>query len=75
MGLFSAGMLIGTAVAGLRPEPAVSAQGSWQCRSWALESKEGADVVGPWLGGAAHVEISTASLANSGRYALVACKR
>jgi hypothetical protein len=75
VGLFSAGIVMGIAVTGLRQETVVSAQGSWQCRSWTLAAKEGVDAIGPWLGGAAQVEISTASLANSGLYALVACKR
>ena len=73
--LFSAGLVIGMAVAGLRLEPVVLAQSGWQCRSWALESREGVDAIGPWLGGAAHVEISAAGLEVAGRYILVTCKR
>ena len=73
--LFSAGLVIGMAVAGLRLEPVVSAQGGWQCRSWTLESKESADVVEPWLGTSARVEIAAAGLSIAGRYTLVACKQ
>ena len=75
VGLFSAGILIGNAVTGPLPEPAVSAQGSWQCRSWTVQATEGAEAVGPWLGGAAQVEISTTTIEMNGRYVLVACKR
>jgi hypothetical protein len=75
VGLFSAGVVIGLAVAGLRQEPVVSAQAGWQCHSWILESKEGADVVGPWLGAASRVEIAAAGLSVAGRYTLVACKQ
>jgi hypothetical protein len=74
MGLLSAGILLGLALAGLRPEPVVSAQDRWQCRSWTLESSNGVDVVAPWLGAAERVEISTAGLAVANRYILVACK-
>jgi hypothetical protein len=75
VGLVSAGVLIGDTLAGLRPEPVVSAQAGWQCRSWTLDSNESADAVGSWLGTAARVEISTAGLEAAGRYALVACKQ
>ena len=73
VGLISVGVVIG--VAGQRSEPVVSAQAGWQCRSWTLESKESADVVGPWLGAAARVEIAAAGLSIAGRYTLVACKQ
>ncbi len=75
VGLFSAGVVIGVALAGLRQEPVVSAQAGWQCRSWTLESKESADVVGPWLGAAARVEITAAGLSQAGRYTVVACRQ
>jgi hypothetical protein len=75
VGLLSAGVVTGVVLARLWPEPVVSAQGAWQCRSWTLESKEGADAVGPWLGTAHNVELSTAGVEIGGRYALVACKQ
>jgi hypothetical protein len=75
VGLLGAGVVIGVALAGLPQEPVVSAQAGWQCRSWMLESKESADVVGPWLGAAERVEISAAGLSIAGRYTVVACKR
>ena len=75
VGLLSAGVVIGVALAGLRQEPVVSAQAGWQCRSWTLDSKEGVDAIGPWLGTAARVEISAAGLSIAGRYTLVACKQ
>ena len=76
VGLLSAGVVTGVVLARLWPESFVSAQGGvWQCRSWTLDSKEGADAVGPWLGTARNVELSTAGVEIGGRYALVACKR
>ena len=75
VGLFTAGVVIGVVVAGLQQESAVSAQSGWQCRAWTMESKGGAEAVGPWLGTAARVEISTAGIEYNGRYALVACKQ
>jgi hypothetical protein len=75
VGLFIAGFLSGVAVTGQRPEPVVSAQAGWQCRTWTLESTDNADPIGPWLGTAARVEIATAGLAIAGRYALVACRQ
>ncbi len=74
-GLFTAGVVVGVAIASLRPEAVVGAQGSWQCRSWTLEAKDGVDAAGPWLAGAVQVEISTAGVEVAGRYVLVACKR
>jgi hypothetical protein len=67
--------VVGVAPAGLRQEPVLSAKAGWQCRSWTLESTEGADAVGPWLGAAARVEIAAADLSTAGRYTLVACKQ
>jgi hypothetical protein len=67
--------MIGAALTGFRPEPVVSAQGGWQCRSWTVESKDSVDAVGPWLGTAARVELSTAGIEIGGRYAVVACKQ
>jgi hypothetical protein len=75
VGLLSAGVVTGVVLARLWPEPVVSAQGVWQCRSWTLDLKEGADAVGPWLGTAQNVELSTAGVDIGGRYALLACKR
>ncbi len=75
VGFFSAGVVIGVAVAGLRPEPVVSAQAGWQCRSFTRESKESADAIGTWLGAAARVEIAAAGLSVAERYVLVACKQ
>ena len=72
--LLGAGVVIGGAVTGLWPEPVVSAQDRWQCRSWTLEASNGVDAVAPWLGAAERVEISTAGLAVANRYVLVACK-
>ena len=60
VGFFSAGVVIGVAVTALRPEPIVSAQTAWQCRSFTRESKESADAIGTWLGAAARVEIAAA---------------
>ena len=74
LGLLSAGVVIGVALDVLRPEPVVSAQDRWQCRSWTLEASNGVDAVAPWLGAAERVEISTAGLAVANRYVLVACK-
>jgi hypothetical protein len=74
-GLFTAGVVVGVAITSLRPESVVSAQASWQCRSWTLEAKDGVDAIGPWLAAATQVEISTAGLEVAGRYVLVACKR
>ena len=75
LGLFTAGVVTGLALAGLEV-PVVSAQGNWQCRTFALEStQQSADAIGPWLGAAAHVEISTAGLEVANRYILVACKQ
>jgi hypothetical protein len=71
VGLFSAGAVIGVAVAGLRQEPVASAQAD---SSWTAESTRGVDAVGPWLGAAARVQISTAGLEVSGRY-ILACKQ
>jgi hypothetical protein len=75
LGLFIAGLVIGAALTGLRPESVVSAQAGWQCRSWTLESKGTADAIGPWLGTAARVEISAAGIEMNRQYALVACKQ
>jgi hypothetical protein len=75
VGFFTAGVVIGVAVTGLRQEPVVSAEAGWQCRSWTLESKEGADLIGPWLGAAARVEIAATGLSIGGRYTLVGCKQ
>lgn len=75
VGLFVAGVVIGIGVTTLRPEAVVSAQGAWQCRSFTLEAKEGVDTIGPWLGGSAQVQISTAGLDVANRYVLVGCKR
>ena len=55
-------------MAELWPEPVVSAQDRWQCRSWTLEASNGVDAVAPWLGAAERVEISTAGLAVANRY-------
>jgi hypothetical protein len=74
VGLLSAGVVMGLALEGLRPEPVVSAQARWQCRSWTLEASNGVDAVAPWLGAAERVQISTAGLAVANRYILVACK-
>ena len=75
VGLLSAGVVTGVVLARLWPEPVVSAQGGWQCRSWTLESTDRADAVGTWLGAAHNVELSTAGVDIGGRYALVACKQ
>jgi hypothetical protein len=75
VGLFSTGVVIGVALAELPQELVLSAQAGWQCRSWTLESTEGADAVGPWLGAAARVEIAAADRSTAGRYTLVACKQ
>jgi hypothetical protein len=64
LGLLSAGVVIGVALAGLRPKPVASA-----------ESKEGAYAAGPSLGAAACVEIASADLSIAGRYTLAVCKR
>lgn len=84
VGLFGAGLMMGVAMSGLQQDPVVSAQAGWQCRSWMLGdrtaaasdrvSTDAADVVGPWLGTAARVEIATTGLEIAGRYTLVACK-
>ena len=75
VGLVSAGLVIGVAMAELWQEPVVSAQAGWQCRSFTRESKESADAIGTWLGAAARVEITAAGLSVADRYVLVACKQ
>lgn len=78
VGLVSAGVAIGAALAGLPQEDVVSAQGNWQCRSWALASKHTADAdeeLDTWLGAAARVEMTAAGLDVAGRYILVACRQ
>ena len=75
MGLFGAGVVTGGALAEWQLEHILSAQAGWQCRSWTLESKDRVDAIGPWLGTAERVEISTAGLEVAGRYLLVACKQ
>jgi len=75
VGLFGAGVVTGGAVAEWQQEHILSAQARWQCRSWTLESKDGVDAIGPWLGTAERVEISTAGLDVAWRYVLVACKQ
>ena len=74
-GLFGAGVVTGGAVAEWQLERIVSAQARWQCRSWTLESKDGVDAIGPWLGTAERIELSTAGLEVAGRYILVACRQ
>jgi hypothetical protein len=64
VGILSAGVVVGMALAGLRSKPVVSA-----------ESKEGADAARPSLGAAACVEIASADLSIAGRYTLAVCKR
>jgi hypothetical protein len=75
VGLFSAGAVIGVALTGLRPEPVASAQAGLQRPSWTGESKGGAEVVAPWLGAAARVELTAAGLSIAGRYAAAACRQ
>jgi hypothetical protein len=60
----SAGVVIGVALAGLRPKPVLPA-----------ESKEGTDAAGPSIGAAACVEIASADLSLAGRYTLAVCKQ
>ena len=46
----------------------------WRWRGRTVAGACGVDAVGPWLGTAERVEISTAGLSIAGRYILVACK-
>ena len=75
MALFGAGVVTAGAVAEWQLEHIVSAQSGWQCRSWTLEASQGVEALGPWLGTAERVEISTAGLDVANRFILVACKR
>lgn len=71
VGLLSAGIAIGLAAAGLRESPVASAQA---VQSGTPESKESVEVDAPWLGAAAHLEITATGVSIAGRYK-VACEQ
>lgn len=75
--IFALGLSLGAGVALWWPAPVVEAQGAWQCRSFTLEEKADAGVVGTWLGTANpdNVEMTAAGLSAGSRFAVVACKR
>jgi hypothetical protein len=73
--IFVSGLAIGAVIAVGWPAQVVEAQGAWQCRSFTLEEKADAAVVGTWLGTAANVHVTSAGLSAGSRQAVVACKR
>ncbi|HET9385605.1 MAG TPA: hypothetical protein VFO67_10685 [Gemmatimonadales bacterium] len=71
VGLLIAGTAIGFGAAGLRESPVASAQA---VQSKTTELKESIEVDAPWLGAAAHLEITATGVSIAGRYK-VACEQ
>ena len=64
------GILIGASWSGR-----VEAQVNWQCRSFPMEEKADAAVVGTWLGTAKTFQMTSAGLSAGSRFAVVVCKQ
>jgi hypothetical protein len=73
--ILGAGVLLGLLIAASWPERVVEAQTTWQCRSWTLEEKADAAVVGTWLGTAKVVHMTSAGLSAGSRSVVVVCKQ
>jgi len=69
------GMAIGYTATHLIPDSVVSAQTTWQCKSWTLQKPEDAAAVGTWLGQAKTVQISSNGVSVAGHTSVVACKQ
>ena len=69
------GVLFGLLIAASWPERVVEAQAAWQCRSWTIEEKGDAAVVGTWLGTAKTFQMTSAGLSAGSRFAVVVCKQ
>ena len=73
--ILGTGVLLGLLIAASWPERVVEAQTAWQCRSWTLEEKADAAVVGTWLSTARAVHMTSAGLSAGSRFAVVVCKQ
>ena len=71
--VFMTGLVLGYLMAG--SSTTVLAQRSWQCRSWEMDSKtDTSNAIAAFVGSAANVQLTSASLSANSRYAVVACR-
>jgi hypothetical protein len=56
------GVVLGILVGASWPGTVVQAQAAWQCRSWTIEERGDAAVVGTWLGTAKTFQMTSAGL-------------
>ena len=68
------GVLLGVAIATWSGRT-VEAQAGWQCAAWTVEEKPNVTAIGPWLGAAKTVHLTSAGLSAGSRFAVVACKQ
>ena len=73
--ILGTGVLFGLLIGASWPERVVEAQTAWQCRSFTLEEKADAAVVGTWLGTARTFQMTSAGLSAGSRFAVVVCKQ
>ncbi len=73
--LILAGIAIGFTAANLIPDQVVTAQTSWQCRSWTFTKADDATPIGAWLGQARSVQLTSSGIDVGWHSRVVACKQ